>query len=68
MTRPFGYVRKLPSGKHHASYIGPDRQRHNAPNTFRRDPISIFSQREFGDRSLFGKGGPVFWPSELGAH
>lgn len=38
MTRPFGYIRKLPSGRHHASYIGPDRQRHNAPTTFRRAP------------------------------
>ena len=36
MTRPFGYVRKLPSGKYHASYLGPDRQRHNAPTTYRR--------------------------------
>ena len=37
MTRPFGYVRKLPSGKYHASYPGPDGERHNAPTTFRRE-------------------------------
>jgi integrase len=31
----FGHVRKLPSGRHQASYIGPaDGKRHVAPNTF----------------------------------
>jgi hypothetical protein len=32
--RSFGYVRKLPSGRWHASYVGPDLARHNAPDTF----------------------------------
>ena len=32
--RGFGKVRKLPSGRYQASYIGPDGQRHNAPATF----------------------------------
>lgn len=32
--RGFGHVRKLPSGRWQASYLGPDRQRHNAPVTF----------------------------------
>lgn len=32
--RGFGYLRKLPSGRWHASYIGPDLARHNAPKTF----------------------------------
>lgn len=32
--RGFGYVRKLPSGKFQASYIGPDQVRHPAPSTF----------------------------------
>lgn len=30
----FGYVRKLPSGRYQASYVGPDTARHNAPMTF----------------------------------
>lgn len=30
----FGKVRQLPSGRHQASYVGPDRQRHTAPSTF----------------------------------
>ncbi|WP_280449909.1 tyrosine-type recombinase/integrase [Nocardia brasiliensis] len=33
--RRFGKVRKLPSGRYQASFIGPDGQRQNAPNTFR---------------------------------
>ncbi|KHL18530.1 site-specific recombinase XerD [Mumia flava] len=32
--RGFGAIRKLPSGRHQASYIGPDLKRHTAPNTF----------------------------------
>jgi integrase len=32
--RQFGYVRKLPSGRRQASYIGPDMDRHYAPFTF----------------------------------
>jgi integrase len=32
--RAFGYIRKLPSGRWQASYIGPDNNRHNAPLTF----------------------------------
>jgi integrase len=32
--RSWGWVRKLPSGKFHASYIGNDGRRHNAPHTF----------------------------------
>jgi len=32
--RGFGYVRKLPSGRYQASYIGPDLLRHNALDTF----------------------------------
>lgn len=33
--RGFGHTRKLPSGRHQASYIGPDNARHNAPATYR---------------------------------
>lgn len=36
--RTFGKIRKLPSGKFQASYIGPDGQRHNAPFTFPNRP------------------------------
>ena len=32
--RGFGKVRKLPSGRWQASYIGPDGERHNAAETF----------------------------------
>jgi integrase len=32
--RRFGWVRKLPSGRFQASYLGPDGQRRNAPDTF----------------------------------
>jgi len=32
--RGFGYIRRLPSGRFHASYVGPDTKRHNAPSTF----------------------------------
>lgn len=32
--RPFGLVRKLPSGRFQASFIGPSGQRQYAPNTF----------------------------------
>jgi integrase len=36
MARPhFGTVRRFPSGRYQASYLGPDGQRHNAPKTFR---------------------------------
>lgn len=35
MARRFGYIRKLPSGRHQASYLGVDRKRHFAPRTFR---------------------------------
>ena len=32
--RQFGYVRRLPSKRWHASYAGPDLARHAAPFTF----------------------------------
>jgi hypothetical protein len=31
----WGAIRKLPSGRFQASYIGPDSRRHNAPDTFK---------------------------------
>jgi integrase len=33
--RKFGYVRKLPSGKYQASYVGPDEKRYTGDTTFR---------------------------------
>jgi integrase len=36
MSRRFGMVRTLPSGKYQASYIGPSGKREYAPDTFRR--------------------------------
>lgn len=32
--RGFGYVRRLPSGRYQASYVGPDTLRHTAPETY----------------------------------
>lgn len=32
--RQFGFIRKLPSGRYQASYLGPDGIRRNAPETF----------------------------------
>lgn len=32
--RSFGTIRRLPSKRYQASYIGPDMARHNAPGTF----------------------------------
>jgi integrase len=32
--RGFGYLRRLPSKRYQASYVGPDLQRHTAPHTF----------------------------------
>ncbi|MCB2175598.1 MAG: site-specific integrase [Actinomycetales bacterium] len=32
--RGFGYIRRLPSKRYQASYIGPDTARHSAPHTF----------------------------------
>lgn len=34
--RRFGHVRKLPSGRYQASYLGPDGRRRTAPETFER--------------------------------
>ena len=34
--RRFGNIRRLPSGRYQASYLGPDGQRRNAPDTFER--------------------------------
>lgn len=34
--RRFGWVRKLPSGRYQASYLGPDGKRRNAPETYQR--------------------------------
>ncbi|GAA2741487.1 site-specific integrase [Terrabacter aerolatus] len=37
VRRRFGYVRKLPSGRFHASFQTPDGSRHNAPETYRTE-------------------------------
>ncbi|WP_242908729.1 hypothetical protein [Actinomadura terrae] len=34
--RRFGWVRKLPSGRYQASYLGPDGRRRYAPETYER--------------------------------
>lgn len=34
MTRSFGSIRRLPSGRYQARYVGPDLARHTAPTTF----------------------------------
>ncbi|MFZ1911955.1 MAG: tyrosine-type recombinase/integrase [Propionicimonas sp.] len=40
-SREFGYIRKLPSGRYQASYIGPDLQRYNGPVTFEAKDLAI---------------------------
>src|SRR5690348_1939673 len=32
--RGWGHIRRLPSGRYQASYVGPDGQRHRAPMTY----------------------------------
>jgi len=45
--RSFGHIRKLPSGRYQASYLGPDLTRHNAPTTFEdKDTAVIWLTRE----------------------
>jgi len=39
--REFGYIRKLPSGRYQASFIGPDMQRYNGPVTFEAKDLAI---------------------------
>lgn len=39
--RGFGRVRRLPSGRFQASYVGPDTVRHTAPGTFRAEDDAV---------------------------
>lgn len=39
--RDFGTIRRLPSGRHQASFIGPDLARHNAPVTFENKDLAV---------------------------
>jgi len=39
--RSFGQSRKLPSGRHHAPYAGPDGQLHNALTTFESNDAAV---------------------------
>lgn len=46
VRRRFGYIRRLPSGRFHASYKTPDGRRHNAPETYRsRGDAARFLER-----------------------
>lgn len=48
--REFGYIRKLPSGRYQASYIGPDMQRRG------QGPGQLLAaQREEADRRSGGR-------------
>lgn len=56
--RGFGSLRKLPSGRYQASYIGPDGQRHTAPMTFRAKVDAdgwLFGQRRDMERGTWGQ-------------
>lgn len=45
--RGFGHLRKLPSGRWQASYIGPDLARHNAPTTYEdKDAATVWLRNE----------------------
>ncbi|MCB0912801.1 MAG: hypothetical protein KDB60_14410, partial [Propionibacteriaceae bacterium] len=39
--RDFGTIRRLPSGRYQASFIGPDLTRHNAPVTFENKDLAV---------------------------
>lgn len=39
--RDFGYIRRLPSGRYQASFVGPDLVRHNAPVTFESSDLAV---------------------------
>lgn len=39
--RDFGTIRRLPSGRYQASFIGPDLARHNAPVTFESKDLAV---------------------------
>lgn len=39
--RDFGHIRRLPSGRYQASYIGPDLGRHKAPSTFEKRDLAV---------------------------
>lgn len=39
--RDFGTIRRLPSGRYQASFIGPDLARHNAPVTFENKDLAV---------------------------
>jgi integrase len=45
--RGFGYLRRLPSGRWQASYVGPDLARHTAPTTFQdKDTAVVWLRQE----------------------
>jgi integrase len=46
--RLFGYIRKLPSGRHQASYVGPDGKRYFGPGSYRarKDANEWLSRRQ----------------------
>ena len=53
--RRFGYLRKLPSGRYQASYLGPDGRRRTAPETFdRKKDADLYLSRV---ESLITRGG-----------
>lgn len=52
--RTFGQVRKLPSGRWHARYTGPDTRLHNAPHTFTSKDDARFWLR--GEEKLISAG------------
>lgn len=60
--RGFGRVRKLPSGRWQASYIGPDGQRHNAAQTFQPKTYAdewLATQQTDIARGTWGKPAPA---------
>ena len=60
--RGFGKVRKLPSGRWQASYVGPDGQRHNATQTFQAKTDAagwLAAQQTDIARGTWGKPAPA---------
>ena len=53
--RDFGTIRKLPSGRYQATFVGPDLARHKAPVTFEvKDSAIVWLHNE---KKLIDRGG-----------
>ena len=66
--RRFGNIRRLPSGRYQASYLGPDGQRRNAPETYERKgdadrALSMIEAQMARGSGPIPSGGRWRWPT-----